>query len=1417
MQSRRFALVPALVLAAVVLSLVAAGPPAGVREKWADPALPASDGLELWLDAGRLNAARQAQGQSALKSGEPVETWWDGSGRGRHVRQPAQAARPRLVQVGDGWVVRFDGVDDHLRWTGPNHTLPAFTAFIVAAVHDNPGEFRAFLAANQTGQRDYETGFTIDQSAGPTTAFEQVNVEGRGFGGARNLLSASSPFGTLHILEAVAAPDKKTVQLFLDGQPAGARPFAPAALRVDEITVGARCYTNGPGPQQVRGFLPGDIAEVLLYNRVLTPAETSQVRQYLERKHAKLKAALPVALKQAGLLPEPLARVADPPPVQMLVPGFTVRQLPVDLTNINNVKYRDDGKLVALAYNGNIYLLTDTDGDGLEDKADLFWKNQGQLHGPIGLALTPPGYKHGRGVFVPSKGKLSLIVDTDGDDKADKEIIVAQGWKEIPQAVDALGVALDKDGSIYFALGTANFANAYLIEKDGTARYDLKSERGTIQKVSPDFAKRETVCTGVRFPVALAFNRHGDLFCTDQEGATWLPNGNPFDELLHIQPGRHYGFPPRHPRHLPGVIDEPSVYDYGPQHQSTCGLNFNEPVHGGPTFGPAGWAGDALVCGESRGKLYRTKLVKTPAGYVAHTQIIACLTMLTVDACVSPHGDLVVTVHSGPPDWGTGPNGKGRLYKISYTDQQHPQPAAVWAAGPQEVRIAFDRPLDPEHLKQLTAQTKIIHGPYVRAGDRFEVLRPPYQVVHMQLRSPRLALPVYSAQVTADRRTLILTTAPMRAVEHYAITLPGLGRPAKPDVKAGVLPQHPQIDLDYQLTGVVATWEPKAGEAPKDIRTLPKETQKLVRKYFDALRTKWSGWLPHLDLDVSQALTQGSAAHEQLWQVLQGPGTLTLRTQLHLTDMLRPAVQPGSQLDHEWPAETVTLTVSASCPFTLRQLPARRAGDDKPAPALQAAEKNGRFEARLTVTPKPNEPVPVELVLTAGGRAPRLTVAWHTAEDDRPRALPLHRLLLPWAELGARKPEAVVRRTIPELEGGSWGRGRRVFFSADAACFKCHALHGQGGAIGPDLSNLVHRDCESVLRDLAEPSYAINPDYITYIVESHSGQLLTGTLRTEGDRLLIGDEKGQVTAIQRTDIARLQPTAKSTMPEGLPQTLGPERMKDLLTFLLTEPPRMPQYAKGQPPPPRTRAEVQAVLAGAPNPPAKTRPIHIVLVAGKKDHGPGEHDYPAWQTAWAELLSAAENTKVTTAWEWPTADDFKSADVLVFYQHGSWTPQRATAIDAYLARGGGLVYIHWAVDGSPDAPAFAQRIGLAAQGGQIKYRHGWLELGFETGAKHPIGRNFRKVRFHDESYWRLTGDPQRITRLASSVEDGEPQPQFWTLEPGQGRVVVSILGHYAWTFDDPLFRVLLLRGIAWAAREPVDRFNDLVPLGARMTD
>ncbi|MBA3480785.1 MAG: hypothetical protein H0T51_03125 [Pirellulales bacterium] len=189
-------------------------------------------------------------------------------------------------------------------------------------------------------------------------------------------------------------------------------------------------------------------------------------------------------------------------------------------------------------------------------------------------ALVPTA----QGVIVASKGKVSALLDFDGGDVAEVERVIASGWQGIPPNVDTIGVAVHPvDGSIYFGLGTAAFNNAYLVDQAGNSAFNLASPRGTIQRIKPDLSGRETVCTGVRFTIGMEFNQANELFATDQEGATWLANGNPFDELLHVLPGRHYGSPPRRPRHLPKVFDEPSLFDYGPQHQSTCGFVLNLP------------------------------------------------------------------------------------------------------------------------------------------------------------------------------------------------------------------------------------------------------------------------------------------------------------------------------------------------------------------------------------------------------------------------------------------------------------------------------------------------------------------------------------------------------------------------------------------------------------------------------------------------------------------------------------------------------------------------------------------------------------------------------------------------------------------------------------------------------------------------
>lgn len=951
-------------------------------------------------------------------------------------------------------------------------------------------------------------------------------------------------------------------------------------------------------------------------------------------------------------------QTSAPPVVQMLVPGFTVEELPIKLSNQNNLRFAPDGTLTSLGYDGKIWRLRDTDGDGLEDSAEPLW-NQPTLSVPLGMAWST------RGLFVSSKGKVSLLKDADGDGAADTEEIIASNWPRTDVGsggVDATAVTLDADGNVYFGLMVADYSNAYRLRKrrelkplevvwlkeqgrwrepsgaeageDLFSLYDLNSRRGTIQKWNPRTRQLSTVATGVRVPVALAFNRAGDLFNTDQEGETWMPNGNPLDELNHIIPGRNYGFPPSHPQWLPNLVSEPPVVAFGPQHQSACGLVFNEPhdpVNASATrgdgailpaaparglFGPRAWDGDAFVAGESRARIWRVPLIKTPAGYRGIPQTIARVSMLTMDLAISPRGEMYICTHSGAPDWGTGPHGIGKIFRLRYKDTTAPVPLAAWPTSVTEVRVTFDQPLHPESPRAvLSTNSWIEFGDYVSAGDRFEMLKPPYAVVKQQDATPRGRLGIRSARLQNEGRTLALTTDSHPFATRYALVLSGIKGAAQTASSA-------TIDLDYDFT------------------------------------------------QASRSLS----------------------------------AEPG-----RFPSE--------------------------------------KMEGLVAFAPK------------------------------------------------ARASAGTDSRPVPRPDG-DWERGRQLFFGAQLQCAKCHRIRGEGGLAGPDLSNLIHRDAASVLRDIREPSATVHPDYVTFQVALNSGETVQGFVRSQTENAIhLFDVDGKETVLPRGEIESLHPTELSLMPSGLLEGRKTNDVRDLLTFLLWEPPTRSE---------RSVQSLRSRLAKLDklNPAPEQRTIPLVLVASKQDHGRGQHDYPHWQTNWSRLLSSPDTrAAVETAWEWPTPAQFASARVVVFYfWNHDWSAERLAQLDTFLARGGGVVLIHSAVIADHDPERLAERIGLSAHPRRTGYRHMPFELRI-VDREHPITRGLpERIELLDEPYWPLIGDPARVNVLASAHVDGASRPLIWVQQKGAGRVFASIPGHYTWTLNDLVFRLVLLRGIAWAAGE-----------------
>ncbi len=1165
----------------------------------------------------------------------------------------------------------------------------------------------------------------------------------------------------------------------------------------------------------------------------------------------------------------------------MLVPGFTVQELPVKLSNQNNLRFAPDGTLTSLGYDGKVWRLRDTNGDGLEDTAEPFW-DQPTLSVPLGMAWST------RGLYVSSKGKVSLLRDTNGDSRADTEEVIACGWPATDVGsggVDATAVTLDKDGNVFFGLLVADYSNAYRLRKrsdlkpvevewlkqngrwkepagpeaanDEFSLYDLNSKRGTIQKFDPRTKRLETVATGLRVPVALAFNREGDLFNTDQEGETWMPNGNPLDELNHIILGRNYGFPPRHEKWLPDLISEPPVVAFGPQHQSACGLVFNDPrlktenwrlntgipLPAFPAqglFGPKWWEGDAFVAGESRGKIWRVRLVKTPHGYVGKSYTIARLDLLTLDLAISPKGDLYVCCHSGPPDWGTGPQGEGKIFKLSYTDPKAPQPVAVWPASPTEVRIAFDRPLDPSVTNAVRGDAaKIEFGEYVSAGDRFEVLKPPYAVVEQQDATPKGKLAIRSAYFGNDPRTLRLTTDRHPFEVNYTLTIP--------TQSASNSVAQLTYDLEYDFHGARVSFftdlaKTKLGEL-KDALAMLKGDLPVMPQHYDFVIPPWN---------VS-ALQKFYGDHM--------PPLLALPQALQRADDF----VFGFRLDA--PAGAADLRIETD---RLEQLKVW-SGSGQPLARLNQSSSKAEFSL-IGVTSR----VAVILPSKRGGSIP--SIRYRRANEGFDRNLPFDSTVALWAPTN-RASAGTDSRPAPKPQG-DWEHGRELFTGTALNCAKCHRVRGEGGLAGPDLSNLIHRDARSVERDIREPSATLHPDYVTYLAELKNGDSFTGFIRSQSrtgslpvpdrgassprspgdpnaaepgrltarptleDSVVLFDADGKDTVIPRADLANLHPTGQSLMPAGLLDSLKPDDVRDLLTFLLWEPPT------------RTKAEVERVLhALSPSPlggeragergsqdssskppsplPALSPPVgsgegkakgalRIVLVASKQDHGPGQHDYPRWQEKWLRLLPlAATNAVVEKAWEWPTADQFATADVLVFYfWNHDWSPARYAQFDAYQQRGGGVVILHSACIADREPQQLAERIGLSATPGTVNYRHMPFDLQLVAN-DHPLTRGLPEwLHFLDEPYWPMIGDPSRVTILANGHVDGAPKPLVWTFERDgsvgrKGRVFGSILGHYFWTLDDPLYRLLVLRAIAWAGGADVNRLTDAALVEAAM--
>jgi len=127
-------------------------------------------------------------------------------------------------------------------------------------------------------------------------------------------------------------------------------------------------------------------------------------------------------------------------------------------------------------------------------------------------------------------------------------------------------------------------------------------------------------------------------------------------------------------------------------------------------------------------------------------------------------------------------------------------------------------------------------------------------------------------------------------------------------------------------------------------------------------------------------------------------------------------------------------------------------------------------------------------------------------------------------------------------------RGKKVF---DTNCAKCHMPRMQGGRVGPDLSGVNNKSKDELLTSILNPSYAIEPHYVHYIVTTKDGEIHDGVIANETPGAVTlrgGTENGDET-ILRSNIAEIRASSISLMPEGLEESMSRQDVADVIAYL----------------------------------------------------------------------------------------------------------------------------------------------------------------------------------------------------------------------------------------------------------------------------
>ena len=104
--------------------------------------------------------------------------------------------------------------------------------------------------------------------------------------------------------------------------------------------------------------------------------------------------------------------------------------------------------------------------------------------------------------------------------------------------------------------------------------------------------------------------------------------------------------------------------------------------------------------------------------------------------------------------------------------------------------------------------------------------------------------------------------------------------------------------------------------------------------------------------------------------------------------------------------------------------------------------------------------------------------------------------------------------------------------------------------LGPDLTNTVKGDQDSLLASIVDPSAVVRRDFLSFVVVTKNGVVHSGLMAAQdAASLTLVDAKNHATRISRDEIDEINESPTSLMPERMLEQLSPQELRDLFGYL----------------------------------------------------------------------------------------------------------------------------------------------------------------------------------------------------------------------------------------------------------------------------